>query len=276
MTVKLHAGFNDKCSNEAYHAEREHKSSSALKLILKDPRQYYKNYVLNEPQHFSADALSIGSYAHTRVLEPHLEQEEYAFFNGARRSGDEWKKFKEEAGNKTIITRSQKKLVDDMMDSYEEAVVVLGNAKDERTVAISSFFSGGQAEETLCGEIDGFKIKTRFDYRKVKDGYASINDLKTTAAPMGSATLEDVEDICKHWGYDVSAALYADLATQETGIKHDFYFVFISKKDNVTRIFKASEEMLERGRQTYRKAIATLKECESSGIYFSNEIEELR
>lgn len=271
-------GFNEKSSNSYYHSNRTHKSSSALKLILKDPRQYYKNYVLNEPQNFSADALAIGSYAHTRVLEPHLEEVEYAIFTGARRSGDDWKEFKAKADEegKTIITRSQKKLVDDMMVSYESTNVVLGEHGSEKEVAISSFFTGGEAEETLCGELDGYKIKTRFDYRKVKDGYASINDLKTTATALGPATLEDVEEICKYWGYDVSAALYCDLATKYTGIKHDFYFVFISKKDHVTRIFKASEAMLERGRQTYKKAIAVLKECESTGIYFSNEIEELR
>jgi len=269
---KLTNGFNPKCSNENYHADREYKSSSALKMIMKDPQAYHKTYVLNQPQNFSADALSIGSYAHTRVLEPHLIEVEYAIFTGSRRSGDVWKAFKEENSDKTIITASQKGMVDQMMNSYGDAVVKLG----EKDVLISSFFSGGEAEETLCGEIDGYKVKTRFDYRKVTDGYASINDLKTTAAPMGSATLADVEDICRHWGYDVSAALYCDLATQVTGLKHDFYFIFVSKKDYGTRIFKASEAMLERGRKTYREAIRRLKIAEETGVYFENKIEELR
>lgn len=275
--VKLVKGFNEKCSNEAYHLDREYKSSSALKLIIKDPRAYYKQYVLNEPQTFNSDALAIGSYAHTRVLEPHLEEVEYALWTGSRRSGDLWKEFKAkaESENKTIITASQKSLVDNMCRQYEEASVKLGCIDTEKEVMISSFFTDGEAEETLCGEIDGYKVKTRFDYRKVEDGvFASINDLKTTASPIGSR--EEVEEICSYWGYDVSAALYADLATQETGIKHDFYFIFMSKKTMECKIFKASEAMLERGRATYKEAIKRLKEAEATGIYFKNEIEELR
>lgn len=272
----LKKGFNNKCSNEYYHSNRSHKSSSALKLILKDPRQYYKNYVLNEPQNFNSDALSVGSFAHTRILEPHLVEEEYAIFTGARRSGDAWKEFKEKAGDKTIITSSQKRLVDEMIRSYEKASVILGNADNEKEVMVSSFFNEGVAEETLCGEINGYKVKTRFDYRKEFDDFGSINDLKTTATALGSATLEDVEEICAYWGYDVSAALYVDLVTQETGKPYDFYFIFISKKDHVTKIFKASEGMLQRGRDKYLLAIDRLKECEESGIYFENKIEELR
>ena len=273
---KLINGFNEKCSNEEYHADRQYKSSSALKMILKDPRLYHKTYVLNEPQTFSADALSIGSYAHTRVLEPHLLEEEYAIFTGSRRSGDVWKQFKADNEGKTIITASQKTMVDSMMESYEKANVILGAEGSEEEVMISSFFSGGEAEETLCGEIDGYKVKTRFDYRQVDDSnqHGSINDLKTTASPINS--LEEVEDICSYWGYDISAALYADLATQETGIKHDFYFIFMSKKTMECKIFKASEAMLERGRVAYKEAIRRLKEAELSGIYFESKIEELR
>lgn len=271
--LKLTNGFNEKCSNEEYHADREYKSSSALKLILKDPRQYYKNYVLNEPQEFNSDALSIGSYSHTRILEPHLVEKEYAVFTGARRAGDDWKKFQEENEGKTIITASQKNLVDSMIDNYEKTHVKLGQPGNEKEVMISSFFEGGKAEETLCGVINGYKVKTRFDYRKEFDDFGSINDLKTTGSPMSNK--EEVEEICEYWGYDVSAALYVDLVSQETGKPHDFYFIFISKKTSETKIFKASEAMLERGRVKYLKAIELLKVAEETGVYFENKIEEL-
>ena len=273
---KLINGFNEKCSNEEYHADREYKSSSALKMILKDPRQYYKNYILNESVNMNKDALSIGSYTHTRILEPHLVDVEYAIYEGGRRSGKDWEDFKEANADKTIITSSQKNMVDTMLDSFEEAEITLGNHGHEEQVKISSFFVDGFPEETLCGEINGYKVKTRFDYRKVDTDFASINDVKTTGEPLSGATVKDVEEICNKWGYDVSAALYADLATQETGQKHDFYFMFLSKKDYACRIFKASETMLERGRKKYLEAIEVLKEAEKTGIYFSNKIQELR
>ena len=49
-----------------------------------------------------------------------------------------------------------------------------------------------------------------------------------------------------------------DLVSQETKKPHDFYFIFISKKTCETKIFKASEAMLERGRVKYLKAIVKL------------------
>jgi len=273
MTIKLTNGFNEKCSNEEYHADREYKSSSALKLIIKDPREYYRKYVLNETESMSKDALNIGSYAHCRVLEPHLEEVEFAHFTGSRRSGPEWKEFEEANQGKIIITNSQKSLVDTMIRNYEENSVTLGDHGNEKEVQISSFFRGGAAEETLCGEINGYKVKCRFDYRKEFEDFGSINDLKTTAGSITSK--KDVEEICEYWNYALSAALYVDLAVQATGKEHDFYFIFMSKKDFKCRIFKASEAFLERGRRDYLLAIELLKKAEATGVYFENKIEEL-
>lgn len=271
--MKLQPGFNEDISNENYHNDREYKSSSALKLILKDPREYYRKYVLNEQDSMNKDSLNIGSYFHTRILEPHLLDKEYAIFTGKSRRGKEWEEFEASAEGKTIITSSQKYLVDNMVEKFEQASVKIGNADNEKEVLISSFFNGGKAEETLCGEIDGYKVKVRFDYRKEFEDFGSINDLKTTAGSV--ANKAEVQEICEYWGYHLSAALYVDLVTQVTGKSHDFYFVFSSKKDGECRIFKASEAMLERGRKEYKEAIRLLKEAEATNIYFQNKIEEL-
>ena len=45
---KLKIGKNKDMTNEEYHADREYISSSGLKLILKDPDEYYRQYVLDE------------------------------------------------------------------------------------------------------------------------------------------------------------------------------------------------------------------------------------
>lgn len=274
--TKLVEGFNFDISNEDYHAGRTFSSSSALKLILKNPREYHRKYVMNEQDSMSSDALSMGSYVHTRILEPHLLNSEYALWTGSRRSGTAWEKFKEENEGKTIITASQKSTADAMIKEFETTKVILGNYGNEKEVSISSFFTGGEAEETLCGYLNNFPVKTRFDYRKQFADFGSINDLKTTNIPLKNATVEDVQEICDYWMYELSAALYVDLAEQYTKIPHDFYFCFLSKKDYGTRIFKASEEMLERGRKMYQEAIELLKEANATGVYFKNTIEELK
>lgn len=273
--IKLTEGFNTQCSNDEYHAERDHKSSSVLKLMLKNPREYHRKYVLNEVENKSSPALIIGSYAHTRILEPHLVDEEYAIYTEGQRRGQKWKDFQEANDGKAILVSSQKSLVDSMVSQYEKSSVILGNAGNEKEVLISSFFKGGKAEETLCGTINDFKVKCRFDYRKEFDDFASINDLKTTNIPLNGASAKDIKEICDYWDYDVSAALYVDLAKKYTGLNHDFFFIFLSKVDYACRIFKASEEMLSRGREKYLRAIEAIKEAEKSGVYFKNGIEEI-
>lgn len=272
--TKLVEGFNEQCSNEVYHSDRDFVSSSGLKMILKNPREFYRTYVLNESSQNDSPALSIGSYAHTRILEPHLVEVEYAVWGG-RRAGPAWKEFEKENEDKTILVSSQKSLVDSMVLEYEKSSVILGDHGNEKEVLISSFFEHGKAEETLCGYLDDFPVKCRFDYRKEFEDFGSINDLKTTNIALGSATIEDIKGICDYWNYDLSAALYVDLAEKYTGIPHDFYFCFLSKKDYSCRIFKASEDMIERGRALYKESIIKLKEARETGVYFKNIIEEL-
>jgi hypothetical protein len=84
-----------------------------------------------------------------------------------------------------------------------------------------------------------------------------------------------VEKVCKTFGYDVSAALYVDAVEKETGIKHDFYFTFLSKSDMGVTIWKASEQMLQRGRLKYKKALAKLKRARKLDLWVEVGIEEI-
>jgi hypothetical protein len=264
-------GFQAGISNEEYHADRTYVSSSVLKLLEKDVRSYYKQYVLGEEKLFgNQGAMDLGSYIHALILEPHLVDVEFAVFDGAMRRGKAWDAFLEDTDPaKTIITKSQAVLANDLVEEFYATSVKIGDEE----VPISSFFEGGKAEESLFVELDGVKVKVRFDYRKQSGEAHSINDIKTTAAPISSA--KDAEKICASFGYDVSAALYCDAVMKATGNKHDFYFCFLSKKDGGTTIFKASEQMLESGRVKYKRAIEKLKEGRETGIWFENKIEEI-
>lgn len=273
--TKLKPGFNENISNEEYHSEREHVSSSALKLMLKNPKEFYSKYVLNEQTSSSSAAMDLGSYIHARILEPHLVEKEFAIWENGYRRGKAWEDFQKQHDNKIIITSSQKYLTDEIVKSFEEEKVVLGKPGNEKEVLLSSFYTNGMAEETLCGEIDGIKIKVRFDYRKEFDSFASINDIKTTGEPLKYASLDALRAICDAWSYPLSAALYVDMAEQQTGKPHDFYFTFLSKADKGIQMVKASEDFLEKGRKEYKEAIKLLKEARKSGIYYINKIKEI-
>lgn len=271
---KLQLGFNKDFNNQEYHDDRDYVSSSGLKMMYKEPRRFHKTYVLNEDSmQMNQSNLDYGSYVHCRILEPHLEHVEFTIWEGASRRGKAWEFFRDSNTDKTIITKSQKYEADKLIHNFERAKVLIGEHDNEKEVLISSFFEGGTPEETLCVILNGIKVKVRFDYRKEFSSYGSINDIKTTASLVDSP--ERAEEVCAQFGYDVSAALYCDAVELETGLKHDFYFVFLCKKDGNTYIYKASEQMLSEGRRKYKIGLQRLKEARASGIYYKNVIQEI-
>jgi hypothetical protein len=268
---KLIPGVNPACSNDDYHADREYLSSSSLKMIVKDPKAFYDTYILNkEPENQNKAAFALGSYLHAVILEPHTVETDFAVFTGKQRRGKDWISFEEENKNKTIITGSQKGVCDSLIKNYESTILKLG----EKDVPVASFFKKGIAEETMCAEIRGVKIKVRTDYRRCDDKYQSITDVKSTGAII--STREQAEEVCAMWDYDLSAALYCDVAEIVTGESHNFYFCFLSKKNGEVKVYKASEEMLQRGRDKYMAGINRIIEARETNVWFTNRVEELR
>jgi exodeoxyribonuclease VIII len=249
--------INTTISNEDYHANRSHVSSSGLKLYLKDPVEYHKQYVLGQSWDVPPalqNAFDFGTYVHAMVLEPHLLEEEFAIYESGCREA-----FDYDNQGKLIMTTGQDANARKMFNNYKKTVF------HPEGKPISSFFEGGQAEESMFGELDGLKVKIRTDYRKVcKSGFASINDVKTTSK---NVNFKNITKTCEELDYDLSAALYCDVAEQVTGIKHDFFFLFMGKKDYKSEIFRASEEFLERGRVKYKRAIKGIKKSRETGVW---------
>lgn len=243
-------------TNEDYHADRTHYSSSALKLYLKDPREFHKQYILNEKPDIPdalQNAFDFGSYIHTHILEPHLLEEEYAIFESGCREAFEY-----DHKGKTIITAGQDHIARKMIESFNNTVFYPDGKP------IKKFFQRGKAEESMFGEIDGVKVKIRTDFRKQTKSFASINDVKTTKKKV---TLANIKKTCEDYDYDLSAALYVDVVEQVTGVRHDFYFLFMGKTDYKCRIVRASEEFLERGREKYKRAIKGIKKSIETGVW---------
>lgn len=270
----LKLGINDYISNEDYHADTEFISSSGLKLMHKDPRKFHKEYVMGERQSFAnSAALDFGSYLHCAILEPHLLDKEFAVFQGIQRRGGVFKEFEKQHEGKVIITNVQAQKAQQLLNNFYDSNVVIGEQGNDKEVSLSSFYSGGYAEQTVTAVINGVKVKVRSDYRKEFEDFGSINDIKTTGDIIDS--IHSARRVCDIWGYHISAALYVDVFTAVTGKPHDFYFTFLSKANGEVRMYKASEEMLANGRKDYLEAIELLKEARKTGVYYINRVEEL-
>jgi hypothetical protein len=271
----LKEGFNQYIDNEDYHADREYISSSGLKLLLEDPREFHRLYVLNEERESRNTAsLDFGSYVHALILEPHLVEKEFAVYDGTQRRGKKWEDFQLANMDKTIITKSQAVEAEKAVRIFNESKVWTKDSNgNDKEAYISSFFTKGKAEETLAGDLDGVKVKVRFDYRKEFEKFGSINDIKTTSYSIN--TKRDIEKISALWGYELSAALYCDMVEKYTGKKHDFYFCYINTKQSMVKLVKASEQMLEAGRMKYKEALQILKGARKTGQYYDKGIMEI-
>jgi hypothetical protein len=237
-------------TNEAYHANKSHLSSSSLKLLLESPQQFYREHVQGiRPQPVENPNFDIGSYTHSLILEPE-KMAHYAVFSGLRKAGQEWETFKAAHAGKTILSAPQVHRAKKLHTAYQarpEAIKML---------------SGGAAEHTMVAELLGVPCKARADYINIDKGY--IADVKTTSFP---ADVDNFRDVVRRFHYDLSAAFYCDIAYRVYNKIFDFYFIVLSKSDFNCEVYKASTETLSAGAGFVTQGLVLYKQCKASGIW---------
>lgn len=236
--------------NATYHSNRSHMSSSNLKLLLTDPARFHREWVLNQaPPQEQRAVFDEGSYVHSLILEPD-KVSQYAIFNGLRKAGKAFEDFVAANPGKIILTAPQVNRCKQLVSSYEQ------------TKAAVKMIQNGAPEYTMLSEILGVPVKARADYINIEQGY--IVDLKTTSAISDA---EVFKMTCQQYKYDLSAALYCEIALQNFNKVFDFFFVVLSKTDSKVRIYKASSEFLSRGTGEMTKALVIYKKCKESGVW---------
>jgi hypothetical protein len=87
-------GIRDDLTNDEYHAERDHLSSSNLKQLLKDPADFYDKKILGNSKQEQKNVFDEGSLAHCLILEPHMLDVDFAIYDGFRKAGKQWEALK--------------------------------------------------------------------------------------------------------------------------------------------------------------------------------------
>lgn len=237
-------------TNEDYHANRTHLSSSGLKLLLKDPQSFYARYVLGNYVEESKPAYEDGTLLHSLILEPEQVVSQYAIFPGLRKHGKAFDDFKAQNPGKRIISAPQLNKAESWHRGFKALPVA------------NQLISGGFAEHTMLGELLGVKIKSRADYINVSEGY--IADIKTTSA---YTDVDVFRQTMQDFGYALSASLYCEIAYQTYGKLFDFYFVVVSKQDSQCAVYKASSDTLTHGRSELISALVLYKRCLETGLW---------
>lgn len=240
-------------TNLEYHANRTHLTSSMLKLILKSADEFNKTWNLGQHKESDKEVFQEGSLTHSLILEPHLVQAEYAFFQGLRRIGKDYDLFKTDNPGKRIFTEAQRIRAHNYTQAYKmrsEAVALI---------------TGGEAEFTVEGDVLDVPCKARFDYINYDKGY--LVDIKTTGMPSGP---EIFKDAVNQFRYDLSAALYLMLAELRYKKSFDWYFIVISKCDKSCDVYKLSEETRRAGVAFVFEALTKYKRCKQANSWVDN------
>ena len=249
-------GIYKTLSNDKYHAEKKHLSSSNLKMLLKDTDKFYKDKILGEGEPLKGAFLDEGNYAHTLILEPHMVDEEYLFFEGNRKAGKAWKEFeaKHKDSAKIILSAAQKVKVENWVESFKK-----------RPEAVD-LIAGADNEFSLFSEMLGTPLKVRADVINIEKGF--IADIKTTASDPDVDTFRFTVE---QYGYDLSAALYVDMFSRRYEKPFDFYFIVLGKRTQTCEVYKASDLTLGKGRKKILTAIKLYKSCIKSGKWSSEQ-----
>lgn len=236
--------------NKAYHSDYTVLSSSMLKTILENPQKFEFEYITGQRADSSAPHFIEGSYVHSLILEPEKTELEYAIYDGFVKRGAAYDTFSAANHDKTVISAPQKQKCLKLLEAY--------NARPEAM----SLIKDGHAEHMLTSTILDVPVKCRADYINIKEGY--IVDVKTTGELSGP---EMFQYTIAKYKYDLSAALYCQIALNNFDKLFDFYWIVISKQDHQCHVYKASTKSLSEGTAQYIAALVTYRKCKESGIW---------
>lgn len=256
---QLKIGVNLGFSNEEYHADREFLSSSVIKTLYWDVKKYEDEYINGNKVNKSSNGMQEGTAIHTRILEPHLYDEQVAVYPEMQKRGNAYSAFEDANPGKLILSLSQSMKIDRMFNAY--------NKRKEAVKMVDSC----DKEYTICAEVEGVACKMRADAINVEQGF--IADIKSTSY---SAELEIFKEnaYSQLLSYDISAALYTKIAEIQYGKPFDFYYIVISKQDYVCHIYKASQQSIINGRNKISKALGSLKEFRKTGKWPAGNIRQ--
>lgn len=239
--------------HEVLAPEVAYYSSSQLKDAMKDIETFHGKYISKSidtsvsPQ--TQSNFDIGQLYHCMVLEPEKVDSQFALFTGVKKAGKRWEEFKEANEGKIIVNKRQ----------WTTAEYIANAARNNEVC--SDLLNEGFPEVSLFVELHGMRIKVRADWIDFERGF--ILDMKSTSG--GVKNPDEIKKKVSNLHYDLSAALYLDAFNAYLGMKgepliKEFKWCFDSKDNGASKVYTASEKMIEVGRAKYMKAIENIKQ----------------
>lgn len=239
-------GFYKNIPNEAYHAGPGISKSGLWTIHEKTPA-HFKFPPEKEETTASKAIKDFGSACHVAILEPALF-EKSVVRGPADRKGNKWTDLVAACAldNRILLTSKQ---YDDVL-AMRDAV--------HADPWINSILSGGVAEGSAywTDEETGELCRCRPDY--YREDLGIILDVKSTESAHPDAFARSVSN----YGYHAQEAFYSDGMNAIGKPVNGFVFIAWEKKSPYAfAVYELPPSIVEEGRATMRKALATYSEC---------------
>lgn len=248
--------FYDQLSSDTYHGSAG-LSSTRLKRLVSHSPLYFKT----APPIKTTPAMLQGSVLHAMILEPDEVADRYLFAPGldlrTKKGKDALADLEAEAAAKgaEVIRQDPTHLwaIADAVSSHPAWQRMIG----QRPACERSYYWSSD---------QGQLLKCRPDALNETDWMSGdrilVVDLKSAQDPRPVQFGKRAIDL----GYDISAAMYCSGVARVTGKPVDFaWFTFCPEPPYEVALYFYSHAAKRRGDAMYRKALATLAECEASG-----------
>ena len=239
--------------------------SSSLRTLIASTPAHYK-HKLENPTPSTPDQ-EFGTAIHQAILEPKFFKQQMIvrpIFEGKTKKGElttsmncdevREKATRWEMANhgKTIISQEQ----------FEQVQGILNSISNHRQAV--KLITNGASEESLFWKDpeSGIPCKARLDWRR--EGHIIV-DVKTT---LNAAHWSFRKDAAKY-GYHIQGAMHLDAATANFSLIHDTYIIIAVEKKApfAVNCFQLKQSTIQEGRQSYYKALLTMKECLKTGFW---------
>jgi hypothetical protein len=243
--IKLNTPFDEYSAIRAVSATR-------LKELARSPLHY--QYRLAVPK--ESAAMRLGTAAHMATLEPHRFAEEIAVWaqrtesgSMSPRRGKAWESFCSEHAGKLILTEEE------FSDAASMSAAVRGEPLAMR------YLCEGDAEVSMVWEYGNRACKGRADWITTIDGETVIVGLKTARDcrpfQFGAAAAR--------LGYPLQWAFYQDGYAAITGQSARMVEIVVeSEAPHAVVVYQIPDDVLEYGRDEYKRLISILDECEEA------------
>lgn len=255
-------------SNAIYHDEKEHISSTRLKIYAKSPMHYKYDRDNPEPSE-PMGCLDFGNATHSMIFEPEtfydntlildLDSKPEPDKTFASTKNKEWKQKKIDfarIAKAPLIDSEQLKVITDMKEVLYADPYIRDHLTDPSGVAERSYY----VDYPIPGTDYVVKVKVRpdwetdsaiFDYKSAKDAdFYGFN--KAISSLM----------------YNVSAAMYREVVRIETGLLKPFFWIAQEKTaPYAPALYMASEEDLRKGLSKFIQLLTTHAMCQEAGFY---------